>query len=135
MDHNTRADLKSEAEHLYFCLFRDSVPPGLVAHYLNVHEFLAELRDLPSEQLGTIRIIVSKELDASAVEPWLRCKGRRHALSSKLLLVVYLVECGGGYNEVLRKGRLGRGRMVFAMSCGLVGLLRGFYLKVRHGLV
>jgi len=135
MEHDTHVELRREAEHLFRCLFGGELPSALAANYLKVHECLAELHDLPVNELGTLRIIVDKRLDAAAVEPWLRRQGRRHALSAKLLLVIYLAECGGSPAGSLRRGAPGRRVLFLSTLGGMVGLLRGFYLKVRYGLV
>jgi hypothetical protein len=135
MEQHTNAELRREAEHLFRCLLDTEPPSALAAHYLEVHECLVELQELPVDELRTLRLIVDNRLDAAAVEPWLRRKGRRHALSAKLLLVVYWVECGGSPVGSLRQGARGWRVLVFSTLGGIAGLLRGFYLKVRYGLV
>ncbi len=135
MKYNIDEELKREGEHLYRCLFGEEAPSSLIGHYLDVHDCLAELRDIPVEQSRTMHVIVGKRLNAVAIQPWLRRKGRRHVLSAKLLLIAYLAECGGKQAGFSRHTRQGRGALMFTVLRGFFGLLRGQYLKMRHGLL
>lgn len=135
MKSDTQEWLKTEAQHLYRCLFGGDTASALIENYQNAHGCLKELADLPAEQLNTVRTIVEKGLDATSIEPWLRRMDRRHALSAKLLLVAYLAECSGRSYKSCRYVRLGRFTMLFAMLRSIVDLLRGRYLKVRFELV
>ena len=136
MVQNTHKKLRQEVEYFYHCLFGGDAPPELIAYYLDAHEILLDLRDLPADQLRTVHDIVEKKLDAAAIEPWLRCKGSRHALSAKLLLIAYLVECGAGRQPgQFQHISSGWVALVSAALGGFVGLLRGRYLKARHGLI
>ncbi|MDD2768532.1 MAG: hypothetical protein PHT19_07340 [Methylococcus sp.] len=135
MNHSTHADLRQEAEHFYCCLFGSEAPPALIMHYLAVHQCLTELSEVSVEHSRTLRIIIGRRLNAAAIEPWLRRKGRRHALTAKLLLVVYLAECGSGHIGFSRHVRVERGALIFAALRGLAGLCHGYYLRRYHGLV
>lgn len=136
MEIDTDIDLKSEVGHLFACLFGEASQLQLVERYICAHKNIMELRDFPDVELRTVRIIVNKRLNAAMIEPWLRRKNRRrHAVSAKLLLLVYLAECGDESSGALRRGAQGRFQVVFAATRGVLGLLGGFYLKLRHGLV
>lgn len=135
MEGYTDNDLKHEAEHLFGCLFNEAAPPELATLYLRAHESLTELGDFPTRELQTVSRIVNRRLNAAMIEPWLRRKnGRRHAVSAKLLLLVYLAECGYAPPGALRCGPQSRFGIVSAALRGFVGLTCGYYFKVRYGL-
>ena len=130
--------LENECRHLHFCLFIREAPEKLVREYVRAHAELATLRDIPAEEDATLRKIVRKRLNAAAIEPWLRRKGSRHALTRKLMLVAYLAESGGGHAEFLHAptGRAaGWGAMLLAGAKGAGALAVGYAEKILHGLV
>ena len=136
MEIDAYVELGREAGHLFTCLFGEAPPPKLTEQYVHAHQILRELREFPAPELHTMRLIVSKRLNAAMIEPFLRRKhGRRHAVSAKLLLLVYLAECGEVQPGALRGGPQSRFAIVSAASRGVAGLLVGLYLKVRHGLL
>jgi hypothetical protein len=128
-------NLRQEAEHLYRCLFDRQLPEKLADHYIGAHRSLSEQWGIQSAEARTLHLIVAKKLNATAIEPWLRRKGAHHIVSLKLLLLVYLDECGSGPSGVVRNTRLNRVQLLSVVIRGLVGLLHGRYLKARHGLV
>lgn len=128
-------EMRCEAQHLYWCLFRRDAPPPMIDAYLRAHIDIPELRVCRPDQEQTIRVIVTKRLDAASIEPWLRGGPRRHLLSSKLLLVAYLAESDGQHSEFARRSRGGWTNIVLTGIRAGAALLRGGYLKMRHGLV
>lgn len=126
--------MKGEAQHLHWCLFRRDAPRALIDSYLLAHIDIPELRACSPDQEQAIRVIVNKRLDAVAIEPWLRGGARRHLLSSKLLLIAYLAECDGRHSEFARRSRGGWTNIVLTGLTAWAALLRGGYLKMRHGL-
>jgi hypothetical protein len=135
VDHSRQAELGQEAMHLHRCLFCREALPSIVADYLQVHVMLPELCDAPPEQLRTVQKIVAARLNAVAIEPWLRRGKRRHALTSKLLLLAYLAECGGQHASLMRHNAGGHLTLLINGLRGGLGLLRGRFLKARHGLL
>lgn len=129
-----QASLKSEGKYLHQCLFRREAPAPLIINYLEVHAAMPELNEGAVAQQRTLDRIVEKKLDATAIEPWLRTKSRRHLLSSKLLLLAYLAECDGQHSEFQRQSR-GRRRFVLDGGMAVFTALRGLLSKIRHGLV
>ncbi|MDE7370523.1 MAG: hypothetical protein K2N07_02025 [Desulfovibrio sp.] len=132
------AYLEKECRHLHSCFFKRDAPETLVQEYVRAHAELAALRDIPAEEEMTLRTILDKGLNAAAIEPWLRRKGHRHALTRKLMLIAYLAECGGGHEEFLRepRGRLaGWTGMLLAGVKGAGALAAGYAEKTFYGLV
>lgn len=135
MEYPLQQELEQEGRHLYRCLFREQAPSGVIAHYCRAHEHLPALHNTPHEQYRSLRIIVDKQLDATAIEPWMRAQGRRHALSAKLLLLAYLAECSGNQSGLRKQPIPSRTAMSWTVVCGFFCLLHGRYQKIRHGLL
>jgi hypothetical protein len=135
MDIDNHVMLKREAAYFFWCLFDSTASSDLIENYSKAHECLIDLRSLPADELLTVGVIIEKRLNAAFVEPWLRRKGGRHALSAKLLLILYLVECSGGTDGVFRRGTQNWLEILILVIAGFFGLMRGAYVKVRHGLV
>lgn len=132
------AYLEKECRHLYSCFFRREAPEGLVREYVRAHGELASLREYAPEEAATLEKIVEKELNAAAIEPWLRRKGNRHALTRKLMLIAYLAESGGGHEEFARRPSGHPGGWAVMLEAGVRGavdLARGFVQKTFYGLV
>jgi hypothetical protein len=126
--------LIAEVEHFYFCLFNFCAPKNIVDDYIKVHNFMPELNNPPLSEKRTLDRIIGNRINVTYVEPWLRRKGRRHVLSAKLLIIVYLVECTGGLKGHMRQGNQGLPQFLHAFLTGVVGLLYGLYIKVVYGL-
>lgn len=135
MECNTRLVLEREAKQFYLFLFGLTPTAELVAHYVQAHDCIPEFHDAPVEQQATIGLIVKNNIDATAVEPWLRRKERRHLLSAKLLLLVYLFECSGVCSGFSQHRHAGRSVLLVGSMAGGWKLVKGLYLKVRYGLV
>lgn len=135
MEYNPHLVLEREARQFYRFLF--GLPPTaeLVAHYVKAHDCLPEFHDAPVEQQATVGIIVKNNIDATAIEPWLRRKERRHLLSAKLLLLVYLFECSGVCSGYSQHSHASRSVLLVGSMAGVWKLVKGLYLKVRYGLV
>ncbi|QNN57996.1 hypothetical protein H9K76_03730 [Diaphorobacter ruginosibacter] len=132
----TNIDLESEAKHLHRCLFRKSISSAFIKAYEEAHKRLPDLQNISVDESRTLHIISTRQLNAVAIEPWLRGKKQqRHALSAKLLLVSYIAECDGKHPGYSRQRQFGRGIWIFLLFSGFFGLLYGLYLKVRHGLL
>lgn len=132
------AFLEKECRDLYFSFFKRKAPERLVREYVRAHMELASLREYPAEEAATIGKILEKGFNAAAIEPWLRRKGSRHALTRKLLLIAYLAESGGGHEEFSRQpsGRLGGWTAILLAGMrGTVDLALGYAEKAFYGLV
>jgi hypothetical protein len=119
-------------------MFRRCPPDNLVDAYVRAHAEIPDLATTDERQLRSVQIIVARCLDALGIEPWLRGKGVRHALSGKMLLLAYLAECDARHPEFMRP--VADGRMVLAsMGCATLiavcRLLRGYVQKEWHELV
>jgi len=136
---NRHSLLEAEVYFLHLSLFGRSAPKLLVDAYLRAHQDRVEFGDIPLKELISVRVIVENSLDACAIEPWLRRKKNRHALSQKLLLISYIANCAGQHPEYRNSSAESVYRgwfkilVVGFISC--LRLIRGRYLKVRYGLV
>ena len=130
--------LREEARYLHRSMFRRSSPDDLVETYVRAHAEIPDLRAIEERQRRTVQFIVGRGLDAVSIEPWLRGKGMRHALSVKILLLAYLAECDTRHLEFIRlrsDGRWVLASMGFTMLIAFSRLLRGYIQKAWHGLV
>ena len=130
--------LCEEARYLHRCMFRRSSPNGLVEAYVRAHAELPDLRVIDERQRRTVHYIVVRRLDAFSIEPWLRCKGTRHALSAKILLIAYLAECDARHPEFVRRQSNRQGALAsigFTTIIAFLRLFRGYVQKAWHGLV
>ena len=139
MPNNYSDLLRLEATYLYNCLFHQAASENLLAGYVKAHQKIQALRSIqPKQQVG-ITQIVTRQLDAVGIEFWLRSGEPRHALSCKLLLLIYLAECGGQLSSQLVRGSSTQGYLWWkiALDLGRTGFytLRGGYQKLRYGLV
>lgn len=138
MTPDKREVLCAEARYLHRSLFYRYPTENLVDAYLRAHIEIPDLRAIDTRQLGTVNLVVKHSLDAVGIEPWLRVKVRRHALSAKLLLIAYLAECDAGHPEFVRHvtgGWLALASMGNAVLISIFRLLRGRIQKAWHGLV
>lgn len=87
--------LERELRYFHKCLFQREPPPSLIKLYHDVHHDRADLFEASGNEAADVLKIVTKELDAVGIEPWLRFQTQRHLLSRKILLVMYLAETGG----------------------------------------
>jgi hypothetical protein len=131
-------DIEYEAEYLYHSLFSRKAPDSVIRLYTEAHIDLPELRFegiKESRQLDTLEVVLSKKLNAVAIEPWLRKGNLRHPLSAKLLLLAYIAESGGQHQEFSRNLNSGWLDLIKTGSSSMFQLLYGLYLKRRYGLV
>lgn len=138
VDEHFADELTREVAYLYSAMFARAVPEELLRGYLRAHSQMSDLGELPPAELNTVRIIVERRLDALGIEPWVRKRKTRHALSAKLLLVCYLAECGGRHQGLVPayRGRLvGWWTIVAASFRAVTRMLRGRVQMGRYGLV
>jgi len=131
-------DLGSEVEYLYHLLFKRAPSNSIIENYLRIHEEFLDLRSADPQELRTVHLVVAKKLDATGIEPWLRCGQKRHLLSAKLLLLNYLAECAGNCPEFERRtsGRFfALFRLILSGSVAVLRMLRGGIQRARYDLV
>lgn len=131
-------DLDGEGRYLYRRLLGDEASAELLGHYRCAHRDLSELRDIGAAQRRTLNIIVSRQLDAAGIEPWLRGGASPHALAIKLHLLAYLGECVAAHPRFNRRTASLSGALVdlfLRTLTALFSLLRGYLQKTRHGLI
>ena len=131
----THFKLSCEGYHLFRCLFDSDPPSGFIEYYIEVNEHLAKYNNFTDDELRTISLIVERKINATAVEPWLRRKKRRHILTAKLLIIVYWAESISLPNKVFRSGESGKIVVILETLNSIKALLLGGLLKVRYGLV
>jgi hypothetical protein len=130
--------LCEEARYLHISLFR-RYPSNVISDaYVSAHAEIPDLCVFDERQIKTVHAVVVHRLDAVGIEPWLRGKRVRHALSAKMLLLVYLAECDACHPEFSRCASTGRMALLnigcAALKAGLC-LLRGRIHKAWYGLV
>lgn len=130
--------LYEEARYLHFSMFGRYPDNVTLSYYVSAHAEISLLRFLSEQELNTVRVIIAHSLDATGIEPWLRGKRMRHALSAKMLLLAYLAECDSCHPEFSRCASTGRMALLSigraALKAGFC-LLRGRIQKVCYGLV
>jgi hypothetical protein len=133
------ASLAEEARYLHDCLFAIPLDPLVVQRYEAAHlqAALANPECLPDPSVVTK--IVTKELDAEAVEFALRRRGQGRELTRKMQTLCYLVEVRPAYLVQfvnLESSRSGAWAALIGATIGSAWkLLKGEYLVRRHGLV
>jgi hypothetical protein len=130
--------LINEAYFFHLQIFKRAPSQKFIDQYLRVHSESVMLFRATAQELNTISIIIHKQLDAVAIEPWLRGGSHRHLLSRKLLLVAYLGECDGEHLD-FRQVANGWLRSVFCL-CGSALLsskliVKGWLQKVIYDLI
>jgi len=126
--------LAEEARQLHYCLFHRPLEPVVIARYESAH-LARPHADPPSVVVAKV---VTRRLDAEAVEFALRRRGKGSELARKMQIVCYLVEVRPAYLDRFVNFDSSRGRAWVAL-CGatlssLWKLLKGEYLIRRHGL-
>lgn len=129
--------LTDEVTYLYQSIFSRIPPNLLIVSYIAAHSEINELKLLDDQQKLTVHRVVTKKLDAVGIEPWLRSPQRRHALSIKLLLIMYLAESDSLHPEFCRCGNgvfKGIAQLIFAGLKGFLRLILGRVQKAIYGI-
>jgi hypothetical protein len=132
--------IEREAIFFYKGLFKCCPNENVVSNYIKAHLEIPELRNLDNGELGSVHTIVQKRLSFVGIEPWLRSKNltRRHALTVKLLLLMYLAECGGN-GSVFNRQPIALGtsfylKLLFAGMRSILQLSLGLAQKKVYGI-
>ena len=91
--------LEQEANYFHYCLFGTLPLRQLVNLYVEFNTERSQSVKVDSEHARTVETILRMRLDAVGIEPWLRQYGRRHLLSRKLMLIMYLAECDSAHPD------------------------------------
>ncbi len=130
--------LTKEARLFYRQLYKFHPSDSFINLYLQAHLYGKMISELDTNELSSVIKVVNNNLDAVAIEPWLRKKGqKRHALSSKLMLVSFLSECDSHHQEFFRKTRADQFAWLKAATIILIALPRyvlGFIQKYIYGI-
>ena len=127
-----------EIRYLYTLIFHRYPTNKIIEFYLRAHAEITDFRDADKSQLETVRIIVTRRLDAIGIEPFFRGGEVRHILASKMLLLAYLAECEGAHSEFLHDNSCGHMALVsifFAAIQAAIHIMRGCIQKAWYGLV
>ena len=130
------AELASEARYLHRCFFRADAPSEVVDRYIGAN---VECGIAPS---ALVQTIVTRGLDAEAVELILRSRKSPGVLTKKIRILFYLAEVRSeNYSAFFGTAGKDESRMNawFGLFGGMVQsaakYLKGAYLVRRHGLV
>lgn len=129
------AALAEEARYFHACLFHRPADDVTVARYAAAHrQWFAD--EAPSRVIARI---VSRRLDAEAVEFALRRRGQGRELTRKLRIVCYVVEARAAYLTEFVNLTASRPRAWSALTGASIGamwkLCKGEYTIRRHGLL
>jgi hypothetical protein len=127
--------LRAEARYLNRFLFRAPLAPEVETHYVRAHSAGA-VTEIAKVDVVTI---VTRGLDAGAIELALRRTNPLNLLTQKMCVLVYLAEArSDAYDSfVLERDRrfVAFVRMAFGVVRSVVKLLRGLYLTRVYRLV
>lgn len=132
--------MRREAIFFYEGLFKRCPNQKVVSNYVKAHLELPELRNLDKSELLSVRTIIQKQLNFIGIEPWLRSKNltRRHALTVKMLLLMYLAECSGDSRvfsrEPISLGTLFHLRLIFTGISSALVMVHGLAQKKIYGI-
>ncbi|WP_417371759.1 hypothetical protein [Gelidibacter japonicus] len=133
-----RQDLMQEARVLFSSFFAGAPSKKILELYVNAHLEIEGLGKPSIQESITIYKILKYDLKPLEIEPWLRRKGRRHLLTQKLMLMMYICECGG-YAPQIRSANVGFFYSVlYLLLLGIkvvCSLLRGKWQVMRYKLV
>ena len=129
--------LDRQVEHFFHALFGEEVPQSIKARYRDAHQHMFE-RSCQNET-HTVEVVVQEQLDAGAVESFLRRKGTPHLLTMKMQLLIYLSELSPTYCDLFVNQTDSRFRALAAIITSSLKwpycLIKGAYLTWRYELV
>ena len=128
--------LAREARTLHRALFGGAIPEEVVQRYIRAHDGCPAARTEAARR--ALDIILSRNLDAEAIEYALRLRKGDPALTQKFQILFYLVEVRSAYYPRFVNERPGAARaaweMLQAVQHSLVKFVKGFYLIRRYHL-
>ena len=126
--------LEQEVRYLHASFFRGNPPSEIVERYAAAHQVCG----LPEED-HIVSTIVSRNLDAEAVELILRLRRGNPVLTRKIQILFYLVEVRSRYYSYFVSGHTGFTRASFDLLTSTARtvwkLIKGTYLVRRYGLI
>ena len=90
-----RKALESEARHFHALFFRRPLPDPVVERYVAANHLCFPVLDLTAREM--LDIIVTRRLDAEAIELALRLRKGTRVLTGKIQILFYLVEVRSEY--------------------------------------
>ncbi len=128
--------LAREARTLHRALFGGTIPEEVVQRYIRAHDVCPAARTEGARR--ALDIILSRNLDAEAIEYVLRLRKGNPALTQKFQILFYLVEVRSAYYGCFVNERPGSVRaaweMLLAVVRSLVKFVKGCYLVRRYRL-
>ena len=128
--------LAREARSLHQALFGGVAPEEVVQRYIRAHEICPAARTEAARR--ALDLILSRNLDAEAIEYALRLRQGDPALTQKFQILFYLVEIRSAYYSRFVNERPGAARASWEMLRGLlrslVKFVKGNYLIRRYRL-
>lgn len=130
-------ELEQEARYLHSIFFRKPLPDTVVARYVAANRLC--FPELSIADAAMIRKIVSRSMDAEAVELVLRWRKSGSVLTRKIQILFYLVEVRAEYYSDFVNQKPGWGRAILKLTAAAVWSLwkfaKGTLLVRRHGFV
>jgi len=129
--------LTEEAVYMHKLFFGATAPVEVVRQYVAANLRCPLAAD--GSESGAIHKIVTRELDAEAIEFVLRCRRQSRTLTQKVHILFYLVEVRTHYSSWFVSTAPGRWRALAAVAWALLRsswkYAKGSYLVWRHRLV
>lgn len=131
-----RDALASEAQYLHRAVFGGAVPEEVLERYIRAHGVCPAARTEAARRM--LDLILSRNLDAEAIEYALRLRKGNPALTQKFQILFYLVEVRSAYYPRFVNERAGAARAAWEMLQGVLRSLakfpKGCYLIRRYRL-
>jgi hypothetical protein len=133
--------LKHESIFFYRRIFKRLPSDEIVSNYIRAHFEIPEFQEFDPAELNSISLILDRRLNFLGIEPWLRKKSRlkNHALTSKLLLLMYISECSQNGFSINRLAGVGNLRYFISLISFAIRsffcMLGGLFQKRIHGIV
>ena len=128
--------LRAEADVFHRALFGSPAPEVVAERYARAHTVC--FASVSEAERDSVERIVRQGLDAEAIECAYRLQGRRHLLTGKLHVMLYLAEVRREHYHLFVGERaapvMGKLRLIAAVLGAGVTILRGFLLIRRYGL-
>ena len=128
--------LAREARSFHRALFGGAAPEEVVGRYVRAHEVCPAARTETARR--ALDLILSRNLDAEAIEYALRLRKGNPALTQKFQILFYLVEVRSAYYPRFVNERPAAARAAWEMLGGvlrsLVKFVKGSYLIRRYRL-
>jgi hypothetical protein len=137
IDVSVRHSLEHEASQLFSAIFPCDDHRDIAHQYCAAHDHL--FKSSPPAELRTVSLVVQKQLDAEAVELFLRRRRPTHLLSMKLHALIYITELSTRHCDLFVNRTPSRFLavldLIWAVAKWPIALAKGAYLAWRYDLV